>query len=326
MKKAVQNRIWVVCPVYFDVENFNIFRERVENALGASGVPSLICWVVVDDTGGADPAMASLSRSGDTRVVTPPFNLGHQRALVHGLRQIADSVEEDDFIVTADSDGEDKPEDLPRLLRKLRENADDKRRLVLARRTKRRESALFRLCYFFYKIFFRALTGTVIKSGNFAAFRGWFVMNALFHPTFELSYSSSLVWIPLPKDYVPCARGQRYSGSSKMGYFKLLLHGVRLVMPFLDRVALRAILASGFAFTLSALLGLLVLFVKLATDLAIPGWTSTILFLSAISSLVAMGNFTVLFAVFYQSQAGALQGLDGRTHAESTRRTFKNAA
>jgi hypothetical protein len=310
-----------------DVESFREFRIRAQKELGKPPrIQFDIEWVVIDDTGGADPEIEQLRFLPNLRVVTPPFNLGHQRAIVHGLRTISNEIRDEDFVITADSDGEDRPEDLHRLLECLLKNEKEVRSLVLARRTQRKETLLFRVCYFFYKLFFRTLTGTVIMSGNFAAFRGWFVNNALFHPTFELSYSSSLVWMPLKKEYVPCARGTRYFGQSKMGYFKRLLHGVRLLMPFLDRVALRAILLSTGAFVFSASLGIIVLIVKFATNLAIPGWTSTILGLAVISSLVALGNFTVLFAVFYQSQSSALQGLDGRSNGESTRRTFKDAA
>ena len=49
-------------------------------------------------------------------VLQPPFNLGHQRALVYALRKALPQIADEDAVVTLDADGEDRPEDLPRLL------------------------------------------------------------------------------------------------------------------------------------------------------------------------------------------------------------------
>ena len=84
-------------------------------------------------------------------MIAPPFNLGHQRAIVFGLRLIEPDIDDVDLVVTMDADGEDRPEDLPRLLDPLLEAPADRRRLCVARRTKRRESFRFRVMYFFFR-------------------------------------------------------------------------------------------------------------------------------------------------------------------------------
>ena len=52
-------------------------------------------------------------------VLQPPFNLGHQRGIVYALRKMLPRIADDDAVVTMDADGEDRPEDLPRLLAAL---------------------------------------------------------------------------------------------------------------------------------------------------------------------------------------------------------------
>ena len=75
----------------------------------------------IDDTGGQDPEVDGLGEFDDTVVLQPPFNLGHQRAIVYALRKMLPRIAEEDAVVTMDADGEDRPEDLPRLLAALGE-------------------------------------------------------------------------------------------------------------------------------------------------------------------------------------------------------------
>lgn len=270
MEGTSQERIWILCPSYLDVESFTALRSRIlEQARVAAGE---IRFILVDDTAGTDPQLPELARFHDVQVMSVPFNLGHQRAIVFGLRELADQISDQDVVVTMDADGEDQPSDVPRLVRTLRESPDQRHRIALARRTKRRESVPFKALYFCFKIFFSALTGQVIQSGNFAAFRGWTVRNTLSHPYFDLCYSSSLATISPLISYIPCERGLRYAGQSRMGYFKLIMHGIRMLMPFIDRIAIRAIVGFSLLFVLSARGALASLAVLGAASGALPGW------------------------------------------------------
>ncbi len=112
--------------------------------------------------------------------------------------------------------------------------------MVLARRTRREETPLFKVCYFFYKILFCALTGTLIRSGNFAVYSSSRARELLPHPYFAHAYASTLIALGAPIVYVPCPRGLRYRGSSKMGFSRLALHGLRMLLPFQLRVLARA--------------------------------------------------------------------------------------
>ena len=52
--------------------------------------------------------------------------------------------------------------------------------------------------------------------------------------------------------------------------------------------------------------------VKLFSDADIPGWATYTLLAFLISSLVALGNFVILFIVFSQSRGVSLSGLENR--------------
>jgi hypothetical protein len=306
--------LWLVTPVYRDAESYTILRERLLDVLATSERLADVepRFVVVDDTAGFDRGIESLRPFEDVTILEAPFNLGHQRAIVFGLRRLQPSIEDVDLVVTLDADGEDRPEDLPRLLAPLLDAPDDLRRVAAARRTKRRTSLGFKVAYFFFRILFRLLTGTTVRTGNFAAYRGWLVLRMLRHPNFDLSYSSALLSIGLPIVMVPCERGDRYAGRSRMGFSRLFMHGLRMMMPFTDRIAIRALLLFSVALGFGLVGGVAILAIRLFTDLAIPGWATYALTGTIILSLVALGNFITLFIVFAQSHGISLADLEDR--------------
>jgi len=305
-------RLWVVCPCYRDVTSFAILRTRILEVFASEEELSSyeVQFVVVDDTAGYDNDVDQLKSLSDVRVITPPFNLGHQRALVFGLRLILPEVREPDVIITMDADGEDRPEDLPRMIGMLVSKPDERGMLCVARRTKRSESLRFRILYFFFRAMFHTLTGTVVRSGNFAAYRGWLARRMLTHPYFDLCYSSTLVSLDMTVTTVPCARGTRYAGRSHMNMLRLFMHGVRMLMPFMDRIAVRALTAFSAMFGLGIVASLVVVGIRLFTNASIPGWATATLVGLLILSFVALGNFVVLFAVFSHSRGLSLANLE----------------
>lgn len=300
---------WIFTPVYRDVRSFRILRERLLEVLAGSETGE-VRFVVIDDTAGQDPEVAPLAELGDVTVLRPPFNLGHQRALVYALRKALPRIADEDAVVTLDADGEDRPEDLPRLLAALTAKPPAQRPAVLALRTKRRESLGFKVFYRLFRLLFRSLTGATVRSGNFAALPGTIARRALLHPTFDLSYSSAILALDLPIEYVPCERGERYEGRSKMTYGKLAMHGLRMLMPFTDRIAIRALGTFVFFGVLGAVLAFVVVCLKLFTSSSIPGWTSYIALGALIVSLVALGNFVSLFVLFSQTRAVSLASIE----------------
>jgi polyisoprenyl-phosphate glycosyltransferase len=310
--------VWVFTPVYRDTGSFRILRERLLEVLAADSTPAhdSVRFVVIDDTAGQDPEVEGLRALEDVLVLQPPFNLGHQRGIVYALRKTLPRVADDDAVVTMDADGEDRPEDLPRLLAALQTGEGAAHKVVLALRTKRHEPLPFKVLYRGFKLLFRALTGATVRTGNYAAMPGSVAKRALLHPTFDLAYSSAILALDMPVEYVPCERGRRYQGESKMTYGKLAMHGLRMLMPFTDRIAIRALGAFVFFGLLGAVLATVVVFLKIFTSSSIPGWTSYIALGALIVSLVALGNFVSLFVLFSQTRAVSLASIEELTEEE----------
>ncbi len=314
--------IWIVTPCYHDVPSFLRLREEIICELSSrqTTAAAVVRFVVVDDAAGQDPDMDRLTGCEDVDVVVPPFNLGHQRGLVFGLRTQSERISADDLVLTLDADGEDRPEDIPRLLDALVEPDAGPARVVLAARTRRQESAMFKVFYRLFKVLFRILTGTTIQSGNFAAYRGSVVHSLLHHPYFDLCYSSTFISLRVPVVFVDCPRGNRYAGRSRMDRERLILHGLRMLMPFMDRIALRAL--GGLATLVAAMVvfHLVLLGLWVFTDVAISEWLLALGLALVIAALLGIVCCVILFALFAQSGGISLSGLE-EAHGERSRRT-----
>jgi hypothetical protein len=292
-------------PVYYDVPSFLKLRERIREVLPAGFTAQ---FHLLDDTAGEDAAVASLSLP-DVTVLAMPFNLGHQRALVYGQRCLLEDTREPCVVVTLDGDGEDRPEDLPALLAEY-QKFEKARPIVLAKRTRRRESFFFKAFYFLYKRAFRALTGTVIQTGNFAVAHSEAIAKIIFHPYFDLAYASTLFSVGSNLHFVPCPRGVRYEGRSKMNFSRLAIHGVRMLMPFTDRIAVRGVLAFSLFFGLSVV-GCLALAVAHFLGFApLPSWVLALAFMTFMMSFLAICSFAILITIFANVQGIAMSRLE----------------
>ncbi len=298
-------KLWVVCPCYFDTQSFAALQSEAIKAL--SGLKDLsVNFLLIDDTAGRDPAIENFSSTANTKVILAPFNLGHQKAIVFGLRWLRTQAHDSDWIITMDSDGEDRPQDLPAMLDKLTKFPDD---IVLARRTERSEGLKFRISYQLYKIFFRVLTGRTVQTGNFSAYSVRTLGAMINHPHFDRCYSMSLFSSKIPTQLVPLPRGHRFFGQSKMNIMSLVRHGLNMLMPFLDHISFRGMLLF-LLISLSGLAaGLAIVYVKLFTGLAIPGWASYALLGVLTLSAGSFGNLLVLFFMYTQMDSHYLMDL-----------------
>lgn len=296
--------LWIVSPMLHDTESLLRLRTETAAACAAAAIDRTIRHLVIDDSAGTDREVERLREHADVEVLTPPFNLGHQRAIVFGLRHLLPRLDADDVVVTMDSDGEDQPQDVPRLVQSL---DADRVPLAIAQRTKRSEPFRFRVMYLVFRTMFRVLTGTTVRSGNFAAQRASSLEATINHPSFDLCYSSTLLALRRPTSKVPCARGHRFAGRSRMSSYSLIAHGMRMLLPFSERIAVRMMVVS--VMTFAAMLGYLGL---LAGEVfgAHPsplGLAPLVVLVTAF--LATFTGFVVLFSGFAQASAVAMKGI-----------------
>ena len=84
--------VWIVSPLFHDTPAFVRLRAEVADHGARAGIAGPIRHVIIDDSAGADREVDELRGDASLLVLTPPFNLGHQRAIVFGLRHLAPLV------------------------------------------------------------------------------------------------------------------------------------------------------------------------------------------------------------------------------------------
>jgi hypothetical protein len=245
-----------------------------------------------------DPAEIML-RSGSCvkslEIIRLAANFGHQRAIAVGLCAIADSSEAD-IVVVMDSDGQDRPGDIALL---LAASGACPRDVVFAGRAKRSEPRLFRCWYCVYKALFYALTGKAIDFGNYCAMPMAAVRRLVHMPELWNNLAASVMRSRLSYVSVPTARGSRCAGRSQMNLVALIVHGLSALSVYADKIFVRVLLAAGLVSSLAGFAIVVVATIRIATDLVIPGWATTVvgdllIMLLQVLVIVIAASLTVL--------------------------------
>ncbi len=265
----------MVTPILDDWQCFG--RLVADLACVASDARIAFDVVAVDDGSvcAADFEMPNaLPRNSIRRVeiVRLACNLGHQRAIAVGLARVAerDNIEN---VLVMDGDGEDRPADISRLIAAAHANPGS---VIFAGRTKRSESGAFLFGYLIYKMLFRVLTGRRISFGNFSLLPAEVVSRLCHMPEVWNNFAAATIRSRLPWAVVPIERGRRYAGRSRMNYLSLVTHGLSALSVYTDLIFVRILFGCGLVAG-TTILGIIVaIAIRLATSLAIPGWTTNV--------------------------------------------------
>ena len=204
-------------------------------------------------------------------VVSLRRNLGHQRAIAVGLSYI-EANHPQNLVVVMDSDGEDDPKDVPRLVSECAANRNE--RIIFAARMRRSEGWLFACFYHLYRIIHYLLTGVRVRVGNFSIIPPQLLNRLVAVSELWSHYAAAVHKAKLPIALIPTERSNRLGGQPRMDLVSLVVHGLSAMAVFGDRIGVRLLIVVS-AGMLLAVFGLIaVLVIRLTTDLAIPGWAS----------------------------------------------------
>ena len=277
MSSFAKSSVIVLVPCFNEWESVEIVIQKLESYL--AGQKRAIRVVLVDDCSTALlPASflcdTPLSTIASVSVLRLRRNLGHQRAICIGLSYIYEHTD-CGAVVVMDGDGEDLPEDVLKLLECLDLNGGSQ--IVFAERTRRSESLLFRVGYFAYRVLHRLLTGIPVKVGNFSVVPRVHLASLMVVSEMWSHYAAAVFKSKIPHVSVPTERGTRLRGRSNLNFVGLVVHGLSAIAVFSEVVGTRLSLAAGVLVGCLLVLSLVVVFLKLATDLAIPGWATSAL-------------------------------------------------
>jgi len=281
-------KIYCVTPVYNDWESCKILVEHIEQLQLKLSEQYKFCLIVINDGSSEDNNSLDKTSEIPITIINLKINIGHQRAIAVGLQYLYNEIEDFDFVIVMDSDGEDKPEDIPALL--LKSQQLEKHKIIFAQRKKRQESLMFKIGYFFYKYLFLFLTGQKINFGNFSLIPKSLLGKVVHQNNIWNHYSGGIIQSKIPFDKVLLDRGKRYQGVSKMNFNNLIIHGLSSIAVYFDFLSLRILRYSLYGIFICFISVLYILYQKIFTNNAIPGWASSL-------TLIISGIILQLFSV-----------------------------
>ena len=230
-------KIKVLIPVYNDWQSVFKLIENINSEVSAlKGDFSIV--IVNDASSEIRPEFSAyLDNLRSIQVINMKKNKGHARCNAVGLKYMNEK-EDFDYIIPMDGDGEDRPEELSLLIKKIKEYPD---MVITADRVKRSEGFIFKFCYLVHKYLTLIFTGQTIKYGNYTCLPKSAVSKMVDESATWSSFSGSLAKIIKNRKFIPSERGTRYFGPSKMNFVKLLKHSLSIITVFKTTLLIRSV-------------------------------------------------------------------------------------
>ena len=275
--------ISLVLPVFNETAILSELTQRIVSVMEADALQFEIVYV---NDGSSDGSRDHLNRlaSRDHRIVVVHLsrNFGHQPAVHAGLEHATGEI-----VIVMDSDLQDDPSAVPRFLERWEQGFD----VVYAQRFNRKESAAKRFLFFsFYRVL-NAIADSPIPAdaGNFGLMDRKVVDALLQLPERERFFPGLRSWAGFRQTGIAVERAARHDSQPRVslrGLFRLAKTAIFAFSGFpLKFFYLVAAISAGLC---AASIGF-VLWHKMFTGLAIPGWASMIITASFFGALNALG-------------------------------------
>ena len=251
-------KILILIPVYNDWDSLKkLINEINKNIKNQDGF-LFKCLVINDASSLEQPKLVKPNNLVSLKILNMKENKGHARCNAFGLKY-ASEKEDFDYIIVMDGDGEDRPEELQSLTRKIKEYPNNS---VVARRIKRSEGFFFKFLYELHKLITLIFTGKKIDFGNYSCLTKKDVETLVEKKSLWTSYSGTVKKNVKQLRDIKSIRGSRYFGPSKMSFFNLLIHSFSIIAVFKYQVFIRSILIIFLLLYLETLFGLIMIFLQ----------------------------------------------------------------
>lgn len=291
----------LVIPIYNEEEVLPRLDERLAQLLEKLGVS---CEVVFVDDGSKDRSMellrAMVAREPRYRALSFSRNFGHQRAITCGMDATRGKA-----VVVMDADLQDPPEVILEMLAKWREGYD----VVYGRRRSREGETWFKLvtAKIFYRLFAAMIPIEVpLDAGDFRLMSRRVIV-AMHELRETHRFVRGLVsWVGFKQTAVEYDRAARAAGETKYPLRKMIAFAF-------DGIASFSILPLRLATYMGVLVGAASVLYAISAVIAhfgfnatVPGWTTTVVLMSALSSvqLIVIGVLGEYVGRIYEEVKG----------------------
>jgi dolichol-phosphate mannosyltransferase len=270
----------IIIPVYNEHETLPELHRRLSAAMPSAGEPYEIVFV---DDGSSDRSMDVLRTLAGSdrhvRVLRLARNFGHQIAISAGI----DSAR-GDAVALMDGDLQDPPELLPAMVARWKAGSD----VVYMVKRSRKESAAKRFLFHSFHELMQKMSSIPIplEAGNFSLMDRKVVTVLRAMPERHRYIAGMRAWVGFAQTGIEFDRDARFAGTPRMSLSRLFALAFDGLFSF-SNVPLRLAMYVGLATAVfSFCAGLLVLYVRLFTDHATPGWASPVVSILFIGGLI----------------------------------------
>lgn len=206
-------------------------------------------------------------------------NFGQHYAITAGLEHV-----KGDWIIVMDCDLQDKPEEIEKLYRKAEEGYD----IVLARRSKRKDTFLKKL---FSTVFYRTLgylTGSEQDEAvaNFGIYSKK-VINSIVSMQESIRYFPTMVkWVGFRSTKIDVEHDSRFEGKTSYNLSKLFNLAIDIILAYSDK-PIRLLIQIGFFISLlSIIMTIRVIFQWLFGEIVVLGYASLFISICFFSGII----------------------------------------
>ena len=229
-------KIIILIPVFNDWESLNKLLIEVNENIKSFEDINFDCLIVNDASTIQPIELKKPDNFESVEILNMKENRGHARCNAFGIRYIFQNKKFDNLILM-DGDGEDRPEEIKNLIKKVRDNPNFS---VVAKRIKRSEGFFFQSLYQLHKLITFIFTGQNINFGNYSILTKSDVEKLHSKASLWSSFSGSVKKNLKPLKEINSIRGKRYFGPSQMSIFKLIIHSFSIIAVFKYNVFLRS--------------------------------------------------------------------------------------
>jgi glycosyltransferase involved in cell wall biosynthesis len=260
----------VVIPVFNEC---NLINELIKRVIVNVKLITEDFEIILVDDGSVDSTWEKIKSeaSVEKRIIAVRFsrNFGHHYAITAGLHKAIG-----DWVVVMDGDLQDRPEVIPELYKKARENYD----VVFVSRIDRPERIYYRVAQKIFYLLLRYLSGVDFdsKQANFSIISRKVVNAFKTFPEQARFYGSTIKWLGFKTGNIEASHGIRFSGKPSYTIKKRLKLASDIILAFSDR-PLKFAVNLGLFLSLSSIISIIYLvYRKIYFGFSIVGWTSVI--------------------------------------------------
>ena len=241
-------KIIILTPVYNDWKNLSRLLKKI-NKIFETKLKTKFELIIINDcsTEIYNPKKYKCKMASKITIISLYQNVGSQRAIAIGIKYLSKFYKKKIKTLIIDSDGQDNPSIISKLI-----NMSDMspQNSIAVRRRQRKEPVWFKIFYELYCFLIIIFSYKKIRFGNFSLLNFVDLKKVSIQNDLWSAYPPTLSNTINNLNFINADREKRFGGKSKMNFFGLIFHALRVF----SALKVRIFFISSFYFVISYLL------------------------------------------------------------------------